>query len=172
MDCHRDAPGSSPHQSCAEAFYSKSAVPWKNAVARSTVIKSLDHWPDLGSDLDLYTDADATHVVNIMRACFSARLADRSWGDRLANKWNFVMPGLPELVEVHAGRLGQTGEQTTVTRSRIGAHPNDPGWGPLLPRACARRPDRHQHPATHVPPFLHPPVRHRRQRAATRPAPG
>src|SRR5580704_13979640 len=23
-----------------------------------TVIKSLDHWPDLGSDLDLYTDAD------------------------------------------------------------------------------------------------------------------
>ncbi len=25
-----------------------------------TVIKSLDHWPDLGSDLDLYTDADVT----------------------------------------------------------------------------------------------------------------
>ncbi len=86
----------------------------------ATVIKSLDHWPDLGSDLDLYTDAGATHVVNIMRDCFSARLADRSWGDRLANKWNFVIPGLPELVEVHAGRLGQTGEQTTVTRSVSG----------------------------------------------------
>ena len=38
-------------------------------------------------------------------------------GDRLANKWNFVVSGLPELVEVHAGRLGQTGEQTAVTRS-------------------------------------------------------
>ena len=52
-----------------------------------------------------------------MNSCFGAKLADRSWGDRLANKWNFVVPGLPELVEVHAGRLGQTGEQTAVTRS-------------------------------------------------------
>jgi hypothetical protein len=82
-----------------------------------TVIKSLDHWPDLGSDLDLYTDADADKVVELMGAHFKAKLADRSWGDRLANKWNFVVPGLPELIEVHAGRLGQTGEQTAVTRS-------------------------------------------------------
>ncbi len=82
-----------------------------------TVIKSLDHWPDLGSDLDLYTDSDAAKVVEVMGARFNAKLADRSWGDRLANKWNFIVPGLPELVEVHAGRLGQTGEQTIVTRS-------------------------------------------------------
>jgi len=82
-----------------------------------TVIKSLDHWPDLGSDLDLYTDAEASQVVKVMRSQFKATLADRSWGDRLANKWNFVVPGLPELVEVHVGRLGQTGEQTVLTRS-------------------------------------------------------
>jgi hypothetical protein len=82
-----------------------------------TVIKSLDHWPDLGSDLDLYTDADAAKVVELMGTHFDAKLAERSWGDRLANKWNFVVPGLPELVEVHAGRLGQTGEQTAVTHS-------------------------------------------------------
>jgi len=82
-----------------------------------TVIKSLDHWPDLGSDLDLYTDADPDKVVSLMSSRFNAKLADRSWGDRLANKWNFVVPGLPELIEVHAGRLGQTGEQTAVTRS-------------------------------------------------------
>jgi hypothetical protein len=81
------------------------------------VIKSLDHWPDLGSDLDLYTDADAARVVEAMGRRFNATLAERSWGDRLANKWNFVVPGLAELVEVHAGRLGQTGEQTVVTRS-------------------------------------------------------
>jgi len=84
-----------------------------------TVIKSLDHWPDLGSDLDLYTDADPAKVVELMAAHFKAKLADRSWGDRLANKWNFVVPGLPELIEVHAGRLGQTGEQTDVTRSLL-----------------------------------------------------
>ena len=40
----------------------------------------------------------------------------RSWGDRLANKWNFAIPGLPESVEVHAKRLGQTGEHTALAR--------------------------------------------------------
>jgi hypothetical protein len=94
------------------------------------VIKSLDHWPDLGSDLDLFTDAAADNVVAIMRNRFGAGLEPRSWGDRLANKWNFVVPDLPELVEVHVGRLGQTGEQIAIAgsltaRSReveIGAH--------------------------------------------------
>ena len=83
----------------------------------STVIKSLDHWPDLGCDLDLFTDAEAARVVELMSTRFGAILAERSWGDRLANKWNFIVPGLPEQVEVHIGRLGQTGEQTALTRS-------------------------------------------------------
>ncbi len=83
------------------------------------VIKSLDHWPDLGSDLDLFTDADAADVVAIMQEHFNAELAERSWGDRLANKWNFVVPGLLELVEVHIGRLGQTGEQVDTAKSLI-----------------------------------------------------
>lgn len=82
-----------------------------------TVIKSLDHWPDLGSDLDLYTDAEPARVVDVMLTKLAAKVEQRSWGDRLANKWNFVVPGLPELVEVHIGRLGQTGEQTAVTES-------------------------------------------------------
>jgi hypothetical protein len=83
------------------------------------VIKSLDHWPDLGSDLDLYTNLESADVVAIMRERFKARLEDRSWGDRLANKWNFVVPGLPELVEVHVSRLGQTGEQVAITDSLV-----------------------------------------------------
>jgi hypothetical protein len=82
-----------------------------------TVIKSLDHWPDLGSDLDLYTNADIEDVVKLFRASFSASIAPRSWGDRLANKWNFLIPGLPEPVEVHGGRLGQTGEQLIIASS-------------------------------------------------------
>lgn len=81
------------------------------------VIKSLDHWPDLGSDLDLYTDADVSQVVEVMRTELEAKVDARSWGDRLANKWNFVVPGLPELVEIHVGRLGQTGEQTALSNS-------------------------------------------------------
>lgn len=81
-----------------------------------TVIKSLDHWPDLGSDLDLYTDVEAERIVRVMNSQFGAKLAERSWGDRLANKWNFIVPGLPEMIEVHVGRLGQTGEQTAFTQ--------------------------------------------------------
>src|ERR1700723_707503 len=53
------------------------------------VIKSLDHWPDLGSDLDLYTNTDPDDVIRLMQQRFQAELAPRSWGDRLAKKWNF-----------------------------------------------------------------------------------
>ncbi len=83
------------------------------------VIKSLDHWPDLGNDLDLYSNAESPDVVAIMVERFKARPDARSWGDRLANKWNFIVPGLPELVEVHVSRLGQTGEQVAITDSLV-----------------------------------------------------
>ena len=79
-----------------------------------TVIKSLDHWPDLGSDLDLYTNANSEEVSQVMKRRFHAQIAPRSWGDRLAQKWNFLIPGLPEAVEIHMGRLGQTGEQVAI----------------------------------------------------------
>ncbi len=78
------------------------------------MIKSLDHWPDLGSDLDLYTNADSVKVLDLMKRRFEAEVAPRSWGDRLAHKWNFLIPGLPEAVEIHMGRLGQTGEQVVL----------------------------------------------------------
>lgn len=83
------------------------------------VIKSLDHLPDLGSDLDLYTTATPEQVIVLMKQEFGARIASRSWGDRLACKWNFIVPGLPELVEIHVGRLGQTGEQFAIADSLI-----------------------------------------------------
>jgi hypothetical protein len=79
-----------------------------------TVIKSLDHLPDLGSDLDLCTTADEHRVEQVMREEFGARPVDRSWGDRLANKWNYSVPGLPELVEIHVQFLGQTGEHADL----------------------------------------------------------
>lgn len=82
-----------------------------------TVIKSLDHWPDIGSDLDLYTNAHPDDVCRLMKTRFRADIAARSWGDRLACKWNFEIPGLPEAVEVHMGRLGQTGEQVAIASS-------------------------------------------------------
>lgn len=84
-----------------------------------TVIKSLDHWPDLGSDLDLYTSGHPDTVLRVMEDKFAATTAARSWGDRLANKWNFSVPGLPELIEIHVQHLGQTGEHTAIAKRVI-----------------------------------------------------
>ena len=75
------------------------------------VMKTLDHWPDTGSDLDLLVSAEEQAVCRILESEFGARREAPSWGDRLANKLNFRIPGLSELVEVHVGCLGQTGEQ-------------------------------------------------------------
>lgn len=88
----------------------------EDAGCPTTVMKSLDHWPDLGNDLDLFTTADQSRVKQVFTDKLGAKIEPRSWGDRLANKWNFTIPGLPELVEVHAQRLGQTGEHTAMAR--------------------------------------------------------
>jgi hypothetical protein len=88
----------------------------EQAGCQVTVMKSLDHWPDLGNDLDLYSTADEKLVCKVMNSQFQAHTEPRSWGDRLANKWNFQIAGLPEAIEVHAKRLGQTGEHTALAR--------------------------------------------------------
>jgi hypothetical protein len=54
-----------------------------------------------------------------MKSRFKASIAPRSWGDRLAGKWNFIVPGLPEAVEIHMGRLGQTGEQLEIASNLL-----------------------------------------------------
>ena len=74
-------------------------------------IKTLDHWPDIGSDLDLFISATERDTVRAMQSELQAEPQPQSWGDRLAHKWNFRVPGLSRLVEIHVGCLGQTGEQ-------------------------------------------------------------
>lgn len=81
-----------------------------------TVIKTLDHWPDLGNDLDLFSTGNEREVVRIMKTAFHANVEARSWGDRLAKKWNFVIPGLRESIEIHCQRLGQTGEHLAMAK--------------------------------------------------------
>ncbi len=111
----------------AENARISNAVEWLRAVVHTlqgagcsvTVIKSLDHWPDLGSDLDLYTNGAPERVVQIMQQRLQAEPEARSWGDRLANKWNFKIPGLKELIEIHVRYLGQTGEQKLMAERVI-----------------------------------------------------
>lgn len=78
------------------------------------VIKTLDHRPDIGSDLDLFIAATEGDTVRVMQSELRAEVQSQSWGDRLAHKWNFRIPELPQLVEIHVGRLGQTGEQDAL----------------------------------------------------------
>jgi hypothetical protein len=84
------------------------------------VMKSLDHWPDLGNDLDLYTTAPEEEIVRVFTQKLGAHVEARSWGDRLAKKWNFALPGLRESVEVHVQRLGQTGEHRLMAERFVG----------------------------------------------------
>lgn len=81
-----------------------------------TVMKSLDHWPDIGNDLDLYTPSDQMEVGRVMRQSIAAWLKHRTWGDRLAHKCNFGVQGFLKSVEIHHGRLGQTGEHIALAR--------------------------------------------------------
>jgi hypothetical protein len=78
------------------------------------VIKTLDHWPDIGSDLDLFIAASEADTVCAMQSELHAEVQPQSWGDRLAHKWNFRIPTLTRLVEIHVGCLGQTGEQDAL----------------------------------------------------------
>ncbi|HLH06462.1 MAG TPA: hypothetical protein VKW78_04440 [Terriglobales bacterium] len=84
------------------------------------VMKSLDHWPDLGNDLDLYSTASETNIVRVFTQQLGAQIEARSWGDRLAKKWNFALPSLRESVEVHVQRLGQTGEHRQMAERFVG----------------------------------------------------
>lgn len=91
----------------------------EEAGCATVVMKTLDHWPDLGNDLDLVCTGETQTVVNVLTQQFKARVEARSWGDRLANKWNFAIPTLPEAIEAHIGRLGQTGEHTGLAQRFI-----------------------------------------------------
>jgi hypothetical protein len=83
------------------------------------VMKTLDHWPDLGNDLDLVSTGRSADIVKVFTRKFNANVEPRSWGDRLASKWNFTLPGLRESIETHIGRLGQTGEHIILARRFI-----------------------------------------------------
>jgi len=79
-----------------------------------TVLKSMDHWPDLGRDLDLYTSAEMRAVKEVLCGKFQATVLPRSWGDCLANKCSFNLPALDRTIEMHSGRLGQAGEHVEL----------------------------------------------------------
>lgn len=102
---------------CALAVLQKVLVTLELAGYSPIVIKTLDHWPDIGTDVDLFTAANGADILRVMQSEMQAEMQPRSWGDRLAHKWNFRIPGLAPLVEIHVGCLGQAGEQEALVAS-------------------------------------------------------
>jgi len=84
-----------------------------------TVIKTLDHWPDFGSDLDLFTAGDESRLVELFKVDLRARHCFRTPGDCIAHKRSFALPGLPERVELHINRLGPVGEHVELAKRFI-----------------------------------------------------
>jgi hypothetical protein len=82
-----------------------------------TIINSLDHWPDVGRDLEFYSEASPARLIALMSLRFKAKPELRGWADRVANTWTFTVPRVAEPIRVHVGRLGQMGEQCDITRS-------------------------------------------------------
>src|SRR5947208_2008749 len=74
----------------------------------AVVMKTLDHWPDLGNDLDLVSTGAKAKIVNVFTKRFGGKIEARSWGDRLACKWNFSIPGLPESIDRKSTRLNSS----------------------------------------------------------------
>src|SRR5215467_5601469 len=60
----------------ALVFLEQICLTLEEAGCPAIVIKSLDHWPDLGSDLDLYSSADPKQVVDVMKSAFQAKIED------------------------------------------------------------------------------------------------
>jgi Uncharacterised nucleotidyltransferase len=83
------------------------------------VMKSLDHWPDIGNDLDLLTAAEQRVTRSLLQRAFLAEACPRSWGDHLASKCGFRIPGMDVTIEVHHGCLGQTGEHRELAQRFI-----------------------------------------------------
>ena len=100
-------------------FLNEICTELESSGSRVVVFKTLDHWPDFGNDLDLFVMGDEAAIRNILTEKFQGEEQVRSWGDHLAHKWSFRVPGCPADVELHINRLGQAGEHFELARRFI-----------------------------------------------------
>ena len=101
-----------------EALQSMEAVcaELESAGCPVVVIKTLEHWPDFGSDLDLFSTGDERAVVHVFRKTLGARSTTRCWGDYLSHKRSFNLPNAQTPAEIHISRLGQAGEHVELAK--------------------------------------------------------
>ncbi|MCK4462952.1 MAG: nucleotidyltransferase family protein [Candidatus Omnitrophica bacterium] len=82
------------------------------------VIKTLDNYPDLGHDVDLYTNAPIKDIDDILINTFKAKLENPTFSEKLAHKRNYKVNGYTTL-EIHCSQLGQLGEDRQLAKDLI-----------------------------------------------------
>lgn len=92
------------------------------------VIKTGDHFPDQGHDIDLLLKDGGATAERIMRDELGASPLDRSVSEVLSAKSNWRCG--PTTVEMHVGRLGQVGEHRRLAEELF-SHPQQARIGPL-----------------------------------------
>jgi hypothetical protein len=93
----------------------------------------MDHWPDFGSDLDLFVSGEEDQILKLFKLKLCAHQRWRSPGDRLARKWTFLLPGDPTEIEVHINRLGHTGEHVALARRFVARQTALHPYGSVVP---------------------------------------
>lgn len=72
--------------------------------------KALQHYPDMGHDIDLWTLESAAEFDARLTETFSLTPARRGVFDRVAGKRGYVLAGCPSPLEIHHGGVGHLGE--------------------------------------------------------------
>lgn len=91
---------------------------FKKCKLRLLVIKTLDNYPDLGHDVDMFTDAPIKEIDNIFLSIFKAKLEIPSLPEKIAHKRNYKIDGFATF-ELHCAKLGELGEETFLAKDLI-----------------------------------------------------
>lgn len=85
-------------------------------------IKSFQHYPDMGSDIDLLVDDGTMRTDRVIAQAMGARPRRGTPASTFAGKRTYEVPGFAAPIDIHHGRLGLLGEHRALAR-RIFARP-------------------------------------------------
>jgi len=115
------------------------------------VMKSLDHWPDLGSDLDLYTTADEGQVKRVMLGHLGGTRRATQLGRSTSKQMEFLCARVAR-VSGSACSAFRTDWRAHGARAPLcDASDGDNRRWPDIPGSCCGRAADHRNFATYVP---------------------
>jgi len=80
------------------------------------VIKTLDSYPDCGTDVDMFVDAPFKITKEWIRKVYNGKVRPRKIAEVMCGKMSASIQGYP-ILELHCRMMGQVGEQATFARS-------------------------------------------------------